>query len=94
MSLLNRFLIEEDIQFECAGVVERYMDTNLIMERNLLKSLKRISNESNSDFIGHLVLSGDTREMILTNYFSQIIYDNLKKDMEDSVQIFRWIWSD
>ena len=59
MRFLNRFLIEEDIQFECAGVVEHegYMERN--MERNLVKSLERVSNESNSDFICHFVLSHD-----------------------------------
>ena len=61
MSFLNRFLIEEDIQFECAGVLEHkhYMYMRRNVERNLVKNLERVSKESNSDFIGHLVLSHD-----------------------------------
>ena len=73
MSFLNRFLIEEDIQFEihiCAGVVERYGD----MERNLVKNLKRISNNSNSDFIDHLVLSHDS----YTYFNGYSIWNNIK----------------
>ena len=75
MSFLNRFLIEEDIQFECAGVVEHKRDMETKMKRNierdLMKNLERISNESNS--IGHLVLSTD-----LEYSSTYSIFDNIK----------------
>ena len=74
MSFLNRFLIEEDIQFECAGVVEhkRDMDTNMKrnIERDLMKNLERISSESNS--IGHLVFSTDLEYSSTYSIFENI----------------------
>ena len=65
MNYLNRFLIEEDTQFECAGVVDcnyqSLYDKNVTrsIRENLEKNFKTILNWSNSDSIGHLVFSGD-----------------------------------
>lgn len=58
MSYLNRFIIEEDTQFECAGVVEYKFGSSWedIMQY-LEKNFNRLSNKSNSDFISHVVLS-------------------------------------
>ena len=60
MSYLNRFLIEEDTQSECNGIFEctnaRELKNSIT---NLETNFQRISNESKSDFYGHLVLSGD-----------------------------------
>ena len=72
MSFLNRFLIEEDIQFECAGVVE-YKNHRKSKEKNLDKNLKRFLKESNSDFIRHLVLSDE-----INNPTTRSILNNLK----------------
>ena len=70
MSYLNRFLIEEDTQFECAGVVpallENIVGQTTVAERedyeksieNFGKSLEQTLLASNSDsFIGHLIIS-------------------------------------
>ena len=57
MSFLNRFIIEEDNQFECAGVVDCQNYTDYPTLENLEKRFEQILNESNSDFICHLVLS-------------------------------------
>ena len=65
MNYLNRFLIEEDTQFECAGVVDCYSsrvyDTEFSnsARENLKKNFKKIFNWSNTESIGHLVFSGD-----------------------------------
>ena len=60
INYLNRFLIEEDNQFECAAVLDCTNDPNDLIRENLQKRLEQISNESNSDFIGHLVLFYDS----------------------------------
>ena len=70
MSYLNRFLIEEDTQFECAEVVPALLENiagpTTVKERedykksieNLGKSLEQNLLASNSDsFIGHLIIS-------------------------------------
>ena len=85
MNYLNRFLIEENTQFECVGVVDcdfrRQHDEKLLhkkfsrsIKENLEKSFKRILNCSNSDYIGHLVFSGDfsTYDTIHYKYHSFI----------------------
>ena len=59
MSYLNRFIIEEDAQFECAGVMDNGFYRLQKSFELLKKSFSQFSNESNSDFIGHLVLSFD-----------------------------------
>ena len=58
ISYLNRFLIEEDTQFECAAVVERKLGSS---PENLLQDLESHFNQfsNKSDFICHLVLSCD-----------------------------------
>ena len=75
MSFLNRFITEEDIQFECAGVVEHKRDMKTKMKRNieryLMKNLERISIASNS--IGHVVHSDD-----LEYSSAYSIFDNIK----------------
>ena len=63
MSYLNRFLIEEDTQFECAGVAEFREFDKFKVSQYLKKSFEshfdRFSNKSNSDFICHFIQSGD-----------------------------------
>ena len=59
MSYLNRFLIEEDTQFECAAVVEILESSLEDVFEYLQKSFNRFSNKSNSDFICHLIISFD-----------------------------------
>ena len=63
MSYLNRFIIEEDTQFECVGIVEWKSNALNVVQESFLKYLERkfhqILNESNSDFIGHLILSNE-----------------------------------
>ena len=60
---LNRFLIEEETQFECAGVVElrgfKGFEVSQYLKQNFKSHFDRFSNKSNSDFICHFILSDD-----------------------------------
>ena len=64
MSYLNRFLIEEDTQFECVGVAEfrRYKvsEVSQYLKKTFESHFDQFSNKSNSDFIGHFILSGES----------------------------------
>ena len=60
MSYLNRFLIEEDTQFECAEIVEWKLGSSWENSvQDLEKKFIKLSKKSNSDFIRHLFLSMD-----------------------------------
>ena len=72
---LNRFLIEEETQFECAGVVElrgfKGFEVSQYLKQNFKSHFDRFSNKSNSDSIGHLILSGE----FLSRYSPNDFYD-------------------
>ena len=72
INYLNRFLIEEDNQFECAAVLDCQNDSNYIIRENLQKHFERISNESNSDFIGHLVLFYDFERSFIYDFLPRL----------------------
>ena len=60
MSYLNRFLIEEDTQFDCAEIVEWKLGSSWENSvQDLEKKFIKLSKKSNSDFIRHLILSMD-----------------------------------
>ena len=60
MSYLNRFLIEEDTQFDCAEIVEWKLGSSWENSvQDLEKKFIKLSKKSNSDFIRHLFLSMD-----------------------------------
>ena len=60
------------------------METNT--ERNLVKNLKQILNESNSDFIGHLVLSDDFKYSILDNLKNLTLITRIVSERLECVQ--------
>ena len=64
MSYLNRFIIEEDTQFECVGVAEfrqlKVSEVSKYLKKTFESHFDQFSNKSNSDFIGHFILSGES----------------------------------
>ena len=96
MSYVNRFLIEEDTQFECAGIVElRVFEGFEVWQylRNSFQShLDRFSNKSNSDFICHFILSGDFFWGETTGFLG--LWDFMNVNFEDMSYLITHIGSE
>ena len=89
MSYLNRFLIDEDLQFECAEVLDYENNKTYPIRQSLEKSLERVSNKSNSDLFFHLVLSNDFKYSTTCTSFLQNVINSIIQGQNFTFMITR-----
>ena len=65
MRYLNRFLIEEDIQFECFGIYDEEFTYNRLVP--FLNMLKTVSNDEPDCITGHVIIADDISKYIPWN---------------------------